>query len=365
MSYGTPFTATLPVVSTTAGPAYATLINAWMTEAQAKLEAKVTQADMAIGGTLEMNFHTLSEISTLKFQEQVGLLVGVNTQNSLWCYADELYFTDGAGNNIQVTASGGLNFVVAGGIGGDYGSDPAAAVYTASASAFVLTQDPGVPSKLHTGDILLRETVAGANAITIKSPASIAGAINRTLLGANPASTSVLMVSSAGVESASRELSIDDLTLSDDLIVGGTASIAEDDVKHSERVTSISAAAGSSPDATFHDDGYWISNAVSQSVDIALPLADGERIKAVLMYGRANGSSAWSFELWKLDLTARTKSQVGSTQTSGTAATGEAAAITGLTETVAQGYTYFARWNSGGTGSTHSFHGIEMTVDRV
>lgn len=138
------------------------------------------------------------------------------------------------------------------------------------------------------------------------------------------------------------------------------------DVKHVTRYLSLAAAMGMSTTATWTGGtggtaAYWLGAGAANTVEFPIPMDRNRRITAVSMTGRSTGT-AWTWRLWKIDRSASTRTQISTTQTSGTGTTIETLPITGLTETVAAGFDYVAEWTSGAV-STRCL-GIEIAYDR-
>jgi hypothetical protein len=117
MSTTTPnMSLTKPDVGTEAGPLWATLLNACMDLIDAHDHSsgkgpKVTQAGINITGTLEVNAQAITEIARL-VMHPLSAIDAVN--GSMQMVNGELYFRDNSGNNVQLTASGGIRPVLAG-----------------------------------------------------------------------------------------------------------------------------------------------------------------------------------------------------------------------------------------------------------
>lgn len=107
-----PVTITLPTVSVSTGPGYATTINTALTTLAAATHtggangdrwgaaALNIDADLACGG------FSLTALKSTKFTQQASL----SATNSLWTKTTgDLYFTNGSGTSVQITSGGTLN----------------------------------------------------------------------------------------------------------------------------------------------------------------------------------------------------------------------------------------------------------------
>lgn len=196
-------TLTLPVVSVTPGPTYATEINAAFDAVDEHDHttgkgARVPTAGLDINADLSFDDNDATDVRTVAFSSQ-GSPLSLSDVNAVYVSDGDLYFNDGSGTSIQLTADGTLNAASIGGIGGDYTTSTAALFYTAASKVFTFEQSTNTAAKLDCGDITIHLTTSPSQpGITLASP-SIVGAYTLTLPTALPGSTLPLQVSSAGV----------------------------------------------------------------------------------------------------------------------------------------------------------------------
>lgn len=139
------------------------------------------------------------------------------------------------------------------------------------------------------------------------------------------------------------------------------------DVIHGTRYLQQGAADGQSLTATWTPGtgataGYWLGAGAANTVEFTPPLCRYQRVTALRMTGRSTGT-AWTFRAWLVDASAGTRTQLGSTQTSGTATSIEELSVTGLTTTLADNQNIVLEWTSG-AASTRCL-GIEVVYDRA
>src|SRR5687767_13069520 len=104
---GTPFLQTVPSVGSL-GTAYATTINAILTEVMARLAAKVPFTSLAIADSnLNLNNFGVVDAQYVQFYEQLDVPGGAPF-GRLARYAGNLYYVDAFGA-IQITSGTGLN----------------------------------------------------------------------------------------------------------------------------------------------------------------------------------------------------------------------------------------------------------------
>lgn len=161
----------------------------------------VPVAGLSIDAELPMNGHDLADARMAKFDNQTGTLAGLNDRRGLYVVAGDLYYNNGAGAAVRVTNGTGLSGASLGNIDGL----PSTAYPNASLSwldsfpGFALYQNTKVFARLRSGEIEVHESgAADPNAVTIKSPASLAADYALTLPPATPASDAFLTMNASG-----------------------------------------------------------------------------------------------------------------------------------------------------------------------
>jgi len=187
---------TLPTVGSTVGPTWATQLNTAFTQVDAHTHVvgagqgvPISSAALNIDAAVNWNNYSLLNASLVSLQDQ-GAAVLVS--GALYRDGANLWFKDGNGTNIQITASGGI----VGSPGSISGlSSPASATY--SLGVFAWQSNALTAAAMDCGPILLRTTTVSSNAVTL-TPASTTTAYTLTLPAAVPASTSFLTMSASG-----------------------------------------------------------------------------------------------------------------------------------------------------------------------
>lgn len=145
-NYGDPFDNAVPPIGTE-GTAYASTINAILTEAMVRLSSQVPLTSVApANADLDLNSN---------YSIRNALYVQLVTSNAvptgapfgrLQRYNGNLYWVDSSGA-VQITSGGGLNAAGIGGLGGDYGqpSNNARLNYNATDDVYYFYDDPAVP----------------------------------------------------------------------------------------------------------------------------------------------------------------------------------------------------------------------------
>lgn len=193
----------VPTVGQEAGPQWATDINNSLNIIDAHTHSTGSGAPItpsAININTDLSFQGFSATQLVKtvFISQSAALTGTQFCSVV---GGNLYFNDGSGNQIPITAAGGVA-----GSPGSIGSlvSPASATYSSGSKTFTWAADSGKAAAMDNGAVTIRETnVASANGITIASPSALAAGYQFTLPGALPVSTQYLTSSSSGVLSFS------------------------------------------------------------------------------------------------------------------------------------------------------------------
>lgn len=198
---------TLPTVSVTEGPEWAEELNtaAEVIDDHDHTSGKgrpITAAALNINDDVSINNHNLTNARSYNMEDQSSPIALATDVRSLYAVMGELYYNDSIGNQVQITAGGAINASSVGGIGGDYGTSTANVYYNSTSKTFFFDQNTNQRAKLDIGDLTIRETIAAANGITLKSPSSLASSYTWTFPAALPASTLSLQVSNTGALTA-------------------------------------------------------------------------------------------------------------------------------------------------------------------
>lgn len=197
----------LPIPGVEVGPAWASeLITALGSLIDAHDHSlnkgvKITPAGLNINADLDIqgtaaNPNNLKSIRAARLANNGGTLVAAADWGAIYRVANELYFTDGAGNAVQITLNGALN-VAAGNITGMAGG--AAVTYNNATKTYVFTQSANKAAAIQCGDVLVTdESAAPGHAIKLHAPAALAADFTWTLPGALPAVQTQLTVDAAG-----------------------------------------------------------------------------------------------------------------------------------------------------------------------
>ena len=182
---------TLPVVSQTPGPTWASEINADLTiidsHNHAGVGALVPVAGLDIDSDLSLATHALTDAT------KVVLLNGASaTSNSVYAVGGNLWWTNGGGTPVQITSGSSVNVGGAGSIGGITGS--AAVNYVSPTLSFDFADENGNAASI-VGDVFVGSSVTlGTASIT----ASGAGTYAMNLPTALPSTNTSFLTCTTG-----------------------------------------------------------------------------------------------------------------------------------------------------------------------
>jgi len=190
----------LPVVSVTLGPTWASQVNAAFTQIDAHNHTSgngqpVPSSALSVIGDIAMVDHNVSQARSIRFFPQTSPLSGPSDVDACYTAGVDLYYNDGNGNQIRLTASG-APAGTPGSIGGLV--SPASVTYNAGLQTFSFTQDSNRYAAILGGNLTIFGQTVGANGVTIVAPATLAASYTVTLPIALPAATKLVTLSSGG-----------------------------------------------------------------------------------------------------------------------------------------------------------------------
>jgi microcystin-dependent protein len=155
----------------------------------------ITPGGMNINSDLTFNDNNLTSARAIRFQSQSvpippsGLDIG-----ELYEAGVDLYFNDGAGNQIRITQSGG----VVGTPGSITGlTPPASASYVSANSTFVFQSAANTPANIDCGFIILRDNVANSPSCTVYPPTMATNQVLTLPLTNTTGQTAIMTMSTA------------------------------------------------------------------------------------------------------------------------------------------------------------------------
>ncbi len=199
----TPFMSlTLPTVSITIGPTWATQLNAALTLIDSHQHTPgtgqlVPTAGLNINADLAFSNFNVTTLRTTRFFNQSAPLALPTDINCLFVSGGELWFNNQAGVPLQLTANGSLSVGSIGGITG-LGGTSAALTYTSGTGTFIFTQNPSQAANIDAGNVILRNPIGTGNPGVTLSVGALSGSYVLTLASALPGSASFLTSTASG-----------------------------------------------------------------------------------------------------------------------------------------------------------------------
>lgn len=206
----------LPVVTSTIGPLWASELNAaqFTIDSHDHTSGKgvpIPSNGIQLNADLTFNSFNATFLRSSQYTDNSSPLALPGDIRAIYASGGDLYYNNGIGQQIQITAGAGLNATSIGGIGGDYGTSTASVFYTSATSTFTFWQDVNTPALLDVGPITIRPATVSPFGITLEAPNSLAGDYTATLPGAPPASTKILTMDNTGNIAANYD--VDNVTL--------------------------------------------------------------------------------------------------------------------------------------------------------
>lgn len=202
---------TLPVVSSTLGPQWATLVNDAFDDIDSHDHTagngkKVPVNGLNINTNLPLGGNSLTSAKSIDFS---SLASAGTTTSSLSVVGGNLYFRDSASNLIQITIGGAVN---AGGSGNISGLvSPGAATFLPGPNTFFWYADSGsnTLATMNMGSVALYPVanVMGPY-VNLTAPTSMPSTYTMRLPTASPAASSVMMVRNAGAAIGQQEYAV-------------------------------------------------------------------------------------------------------------------------------------------------------------
>lgn len=208
MAYGGALGYTVPTVSVTVGPDYATDVNAFLNALKAVVEAKVTPGGIDINADLSFlsgsTYYRVKDLLGASFRNQTAALNATTYPRTAYFTGsdNDFYVNDGAGRQVRLTSAGAVNATTTGGItGSGYGSSSVEVAWDSGNQAYLLRSGAGANSYASAwlNDVLLND--GSGNFLTLAAPA-MAADYTVTFPTAKPASTSVVQMDLNGTLTA-------------------------------------------------------------------------------------------------------------------------------------------------------------------
>lgn len=183
----------LPVPTVQIGPDYAVNINSSLTivdqhDHSTGKGVPINPSGLNINSDLAFGNNNLTGVRSTRYQTQASPISLGTDLGCTYVSGVDLYFNDRNGNQIRLTASGGVA-----GSPGSIGNltSPASVTYISNTQTYIFQASTATPGNIDCGYIILRENVANGSGITFKPSASIASDYEVTWPASLPASTAL------------------------------------------------------------------------------------------------------------------------------------------------------------------------------
>lgn len=208
---------TVPVVGVEPGPDWASDINNCMTlidqhDHTPGFGVQLTAASINVNTTFPMNNNQITGVAAAVFTAQTSFA----TNLALYVIANDIYYRDGAGNQVRITQSGS----VTGSAGTITGlpSGTASATYTAINQTFTFQSATNTAANLDAGSLLMRNLSPNSTfALTLSPPAAL-GSNYTITLPTLPVSTKIVTMDSTGALAANYVVDGTTITISGNTI---------------------------------------------------------------------------------------------------------------------------------------------------
>lgn len=194
----------IPNVGEDPGPDWATNVVACLNAVDGHTHSPaqgvlVTPDGLDINADLSFGQNNAINLRTVRYASQTAALAEPADLGCLYVVDEDLYFNDGAGNNVRITQGG----TVTGSTGTITGLPSGTASASYSAGTFTFEGATSTPATMAVGPLVVGAVEVSPNKVTITPPAALAASYTVTLPAALPSATYPLAISSTGTVTAS------------------------------------------------------------------------------------------------------------------------------------------------------------------
>ncbi len=189
----------IPVAGIDPGPDYALNVNSSLTLVDGHTHAfgqgvQITPAGLNLNSDVTFLSNNAIALRSVRFTPQSAVFAGPSDLGCLYEVGVDLYYNDGAGNNVRITQSGG--------VAGSPGSisnltSPASAAYVSGNQTFVWQSAANTPANMDGGSFIFRNILANSKGATVNAPTALAANYSLTL-PLIPAGNSFLTIDTSG-----------------------------------------------------------------------------------------------------------------------------------------------------------------------
>lgn len=188
----------IPVVGVDLGPDWANNINSCLTIISSHNHTsgqgiQIPSGGININADLPFNSSNATLLRSVRFNPQVSAISGPTDLGCLYEVGADLYYNDGAGNQVRITQSGS----VTGSTGTITGLPSGTASASFGAGTFVFQASTNTPANMDGGSFIFRNNSALSKGLTL-SPPSAMGSNYALTLPTIPAQTNIMSLDTSG-----------------------------------------------------------------------------------------------------------------------------------------------------------------------
>lgn len=158
---------------------------------------QITSGAMLINADLPIHNFNLTQIRSSRYQDQMSPLSLPTDLDCVYVSNGELFFNDGAGNNVQITLAGAVDVSGSGNITG-MGATTASAVYTSINHTFSFYSNINTPALLNIGPVSIGRNVVSPNQVTLTTSNTIPAPYTQKFADSLPVQQSMVTIDATG-----------------------------------------------------------------------------------------------------------------------------------------------------------------------
>jgi len=167
----------LPTVSSTSGPTWAEQLNTALETIDSHDHSsgkgqKITPTGLNININLPFNDYSPTGVGYVGLSDKTAIDA---VDSTVQVKDGELFFIDGASNEVRITSGGAIDVGSVGGIGGDYGTGGSTVFYTDGVLTYFFQDSASAAAKIDVGDISCEDITANNFAGVVNTSAASTG----------------------------------------------------------------------------------------------------------------------------------------------------------------------------------------------
>ncbi len=223
---------TLPTPTVTPGPLYATENNQAFTVIDSHDHSPgngvpIPSVAINVNADIPFNGYNASLLRSTLYNSQSSPLALPTDVRSIYSVGGDLYWNNGTGQPVQITAGNALNAASIGGIGGDYTTSGASVFYTSATLTYTFWSSANTTGSIEAGPLTIRNNTANSFGTTINANPSISANYAVFLPAALPASVKFLTLDNSGNIAATYDTDNTTITVTSNLLNVTTAGFVD------------------------------------------------------------------------------------------------------------------------------------------